>query len=374
MIEKIARRVAQFQVKKPYYFIAIFALITLLMIPGIFQIVNNVEPSLEKVLPQNIDEIQTMNYIRGEYGVDMIYVLVHTQDGAQDVRDPTYINYIHELTQKFETREYVVNVNSLSTQLLSHKDIESIPNTQLEIEEAFKEIESHKDYTNYAYSFSIIELQTTVGSSSSAITQLINGINEDIELSERSNPGTTSQVTGFSAIDYATFSVIMSDFLLITFVSMGVVGIIVWLTFQSLTRGMLPMIIVMNALVWTMGIVGYLGWTITVVSMVAAAMIMGLGIDFGIHQVHTYFKKREEEFKEAKIAIVEVVEELYRAMLGASLTTISGFLALLFGVLPAMKTLGGILAIGIFTTLIGAMFLLPVVIYLYDRNNVYEKN
>ena len=66
------------------------------------------------------------------------------------------------------------------------------------------------------------------------------------------------------------------------------------------------------------------------------------------------------------------MRELLRAMLGASLTTMAGFLALLFGVLPAMKTLGIILAIGIFTTLIGAIFLLPVVIYLYDRKFVEE--
>ena len=60
-------------------------------------------------------------------------------------------------------------------------------------------------------------------------------------------------------------------------------------------------------------------------------------------------------------------------MIGASLTTMAGFLALLFGVLPAMKTLGIILAIGIFTTLIGAIFLLPVIIYLYDVSQSKKK-
>ena len=66
--------------------------------------------------------------------------------------------------------------------------------------------------------------------------------------------------------------------------------------------------------------------------------------------------------------------ELLRAMLGASLTTSAGFLALLFGVLPAMKNLGIILALGIIFTLIGAVFLLPVVIYLSDNKKDTIKN
>lgn len=371
MIEKIARSIAIQQTTKPMYFLVVFALITLLMIPGIFQLVGNVEPSLEKVLPQDVEEIETMNYVRGEYGVDMIYVLVYTNDIVYDVRDPQYLNYIHILSQKIETRENVVGVDSISTLLLQSSSSQTLPNSKREIETEFSQHPMIDDFTNEDYSFTILQVQTTVGSSSQAINEAIDGIKNDIESSDANNPGTTYQITGFSAIDYATFSVIMSDFLIITFVSMGIVALIVWLTFQSLSRGMLPMAIVMNALIWTMGIVGYLGWTITVVSMVAAAMIMGLGIDFGIHQVYTYFKKREEEKLSAQRSIIETVEELLRAMIGASLTTISGFLALLFGVLPAMKILGGILAIGIFTTLIGAIFLLPVIIYVYDRNTIY---
>jgi hypothetical protein len=99
--------------------------------------------------------------------------------------------------------------------------------------------------------------------------------------------------------------------------------------------------------------------------MVAAAMIMGLGIDFGIHMVHTYFENRKKHNSEE--ALEETMTELLRAMLGASLTTTAGFLALLFGVLPAMKTLAVILAMGILNTLLGAIFLLPVIVYLYDK-------
>ncbi|MCH8520093.1 MAG: MMPL family transporter [Nanoarchaeota archaeon] len=372
----LARRLALLQIQRPGLFLWTFVIITILMIPGIVQLVGNVEPSLEKVLPQDLEEIRTMNYLRGEFGVDMVYVLIHTNDGTQDIRNLDYIEYINTLTQNFQTREYVVGVQSISNQILQVQEqqgLTTLPNSKYEIDEIFNTHPTINDYTDYSYSFSVIALQTTVGASAQAIKTLIESLEEDIELSDYKNPGTTSQITGFSAIDYVTFSVIMTDFLLITFVSMAIISMIVWITFKSFVRGMLPMLVVMVALIWTMGIVGYLSWTITVVSMVAAAMIMGLGIDFGIHLIQTYFRKREEDLLNAQESIIQVVEELLRALIGASLTTMAGFLALLFGVLPAMQMLGGILALGIFTTLIGAVFLLPVVIYLYDRNNVYTK-
>ena len=101
--------------------------------------------------------------------------------------------------------------------------------------------------------------------------------------------------------------------------------------------------------------------------MVVVIIIMGLGIDFGINYVDSFFEKRKEKGMGSKKAVRETSKELYRAMVGASMTTTAGFLALLFGILPAMKTLGIILAMGIVNTLISALFIPPVFVYLSDR-------
>jgi len=370
-LTKIAKKIVHIQIKYPKKIIWLFVFLNLLIIPGIFNLVSNVEPSLEKVLPQEVDEISNMNYMRSQFGADMLYLVVYVGGGVvQDIRDVEYLKYIDSLTQKIETRENVMQVTTTST-IIKNLNNGKLPETYQDSKNIFKNYESMLgSYYNSDYSFTMISIQTNTGSSAEVVSNTINGIKSDIELSEEYNPGTTTKLTGFSAIDKATFSVIMSDFLVITFVSMLAVAVIVFIVFKSLTKGMLPMIIVMNSLIWTMGIVGYLNLTLTVVSMVAAAMIMGLGISFGIHEVFGYFEKRKT--MKSKEALEEVMAELLRALLGASLTTIAGFLALLFGVLPAMKILGIILALGILNTLIGAIFLLPVAIYLYDRGSLPE--
>lgn len=368
MFEFIAGKIVSFQVKFPKRFLLVFLLLNVLFIPGIFKLTNNVEPSLEKVLPQDVPEIQTMNYMRSEFGADMIYLVVYTKDGLVDVRDPEYLRYVDILSNKILTRENVVGITSISS-LAKSMNGGQIPASLESSRELFSMSPQTLSFADSSYSFSVVKIQTTVGASAQIVDKLIVGINDEISFSDEFNPGTYTQVTGFPAIDRATFNVIMSDFAFITIVSMIGVGIVVFFTFKSFVRGMLPMVVVINSLIWTMGMVGYLGLTITVVSMVAAAMIMGLGIDFGIHEVHSYFEARKR--MSAKKALDKVLKELLRAMVGASLTTIAGFLALLFGVLPAMKVLGVILALGILNTLIGAIFLLPVLIYIYDVN--YEK-
>lgn len=361
MIEDIADKITDWQIKKPWTIITIFLIVSLLVIPGIFNLINNVEPSLEKVLPSDIEEVKTMNDMRAQFGADMMYLIVHIDAPIQDVRNPEFIKYIDILSQKLRNREGILEVRNIAD-IIKLKNNNVIPDSENEIKQILK---GNKNYVNDELSFTVIEIRTDTGSSAKKIKEIVTDIKYDIQTLEDYNPGSSVKITGFNAIDKATFEVIISDFGFITAISMILIMIVVLITFRSLSKGMMPMVVVMNALIMTMGISGYLNLTITVVSMVAAAMIMGLGIDFGIHVVHSYYDLREKKSKEESLN--ETVKELLRAMLAASLTTTAGFLALLFGVLPAMKTLGIILGIGIINTLIGAVFLLPAIIYIYDR-------
>lgn len=360
-IELFAKKLVDKQIKNPSIFLIVFGIIFVLMVPGIFNLIGNVEPSLEKVLPQNIDEIKTMNDMRAQFGADMIYIVIQ----YDDIRSPELLRYIDILSNKIRNNENMLEVMSLADLVkpipedyeLAKRFIDGDPRSSM----------FHSD--NYDVTF--IQVRSDTGSTASVVKKAIENINDDIKSVEEYNPGATVKITGFSAIDKVTFEIIMKDFGVITIFSMLAVMLVVWITFKSLLKGMLPMVVVINALVWTMGITGYLNMTITVVTMVAAAMIMGLGIDFGIHIVYSYFENRKKHSK--KKSLSETMQELLRATIAASLTTSAGFLALLFGVLPAMKTLGVVLAIGIISTLIGAVFLLPIIVYAYDKEKQKSK-
>ncbi len=361
-IETISEKIVKAQIKFPMLFIFGALLVTLLLIPGTLNLLNNVEPSLEKVLPSEIDEIKNMNNMRSQFGADMMYLLVHTQEPVFDIRTPEFIKYVNILSDDIKTIDFVKDVTSISDYAKTNN---IIPESIQEIKSNVKQNSLSKQYHNDDYSFTIIKIKSDTGASAGTIKSVVDDIKYSIEKYEKINPGSKIEITGFNAIDKATFEVIISDFVIITILSMFIIGIIVFLTFKSFLKGILPLTVVGFSLLWTMSIAGYMNLTITVISMVSAAMIMGLGIDFGIHIVHQYYELRKK--KSISKAMIETMKELVRAMIGASFTTMAGFLALLFGVLPAMQTLGIILAIGILNTMFGAILVLPVLTMLYDK-------
>lgn len=331
MIDYLAQQLAKAQVRKPWYFITAFILLVLVTIPGIFLLVGNVEASLENVLPSSVESVSTMNDARTQYAADMLHVVVYAQDAVVDIR---------------EAEEYL---NELSTRLLLQENILYV----------------HPLQYSSNYQLAVIDVQTDTGTDTDAISEAIASIQQAIDSSQASNPGVRVEITGFAAIDQATFSTIMSDFLVITGVAMALIMLVVFSLFRSVKHTLIPLSSVMVALIATMGVTGYLNITITVVTMVAAAMILGLGIDFGIHIIHSYSEYRNT--RSAPDAMKRTVHELFRAQLGASLTTSAGFLALALGVLPAMANLGVVLAIGIFFTFLASTMLLPPILLLSEN-------
>lgn len=162
-------------------------------------------------------------------------------------------------------------------------------------------------------------------------------------------------------IDLATFQVIINDFAVITGVSFGAVLLVLFGVFRDLKRMLFPIVPVMFGLVWMLGLGGYLGANLTIISMVSAAMIMGLGIDFGIHVTKKYFNTVR-----GSDGMSETMTELSRGLLGGATTTGVGFLALLAANLTGMHALGIFLFTGIISAYIGAVVVLPSIIIIVD--------
>jgi len=364
-LERFGELIAQQQVRKPALFIGVFVMIIALTLPGIPLLLYHIEPSLEKILPQEVDEIKTMNDMRSQYGADMMYLVLTTQGPSFDVGDPDVLFYLDILTGKLRENDYLLEVTSLADVV---KEVNNgvIPSSNKDIRELLRLSPKTPLYVNHDYSLTIVHIRSDTGATAAVIKRVVEDM-EDVILSvDEYNPGLDVQITGFNAIDKATFEVIMSDFSYITGFSFLFMLIFLFLYFRSWRKVLGAVSVIMVSLLITAGITGYLNITITVVTMVAAAMIMALGISYGINVTYDYYQLREGMSKQR--AIVRLNKNLIRALIGSSLTTSAGFLALLFGIIPAMKNLGIVLALGITITLAVSIFLLPVLLYKLDKN------
>lgn len=367
-LEDLGKKIGRVQSARPATFLLLMLIITIATVPGLPLLIDHVEPSIEKVLPQDVAVVRLMNEMRAQYGADMTYLLIVPDPrsaNVHDMRDPLVLDYVDTLAQRLRDEQNIREVQTLAD-LVKRDNGGFIPRDQEVLRNSIATNPLSGMFIDENAGVMVVHIRSDTGSSAELIAKVTGEIKQDINDVETMNPGLNVRMTGFNTIDKATFEIIIHDFMFITGFSFLFMLTFLMLYYKGDVRKvLLSMSVIMLALIWTLGVTGYLGVTITVVTMVAAAMIMALGISYGIHVVHRYTELRASADRVEALAAMQ--GELVRALLGSSLTTSAGFLALLFGVLPAMKNLGIVLALGITITLIVSLFFTPVLVFMTDR-------
>jgi hypothetical protein len=90
-------------------------------------------------------------------------------------------------------------------------------------------------------------------------------------------------------------------------------------------------------------------------ALTAIPLIIGLGIDNGIHLARRFREKADND-------IVNILKDSGAALLQSNLTTMLGFGALMLSSFEPLAELGLVTAIGVGCTLLGAMMLIPAMV------------
>ncbi|MGM5483504.1 MAG: MMPL family transporter [Nanobdellota archaeon] len=364
IFEKTGEKLARVQEKKPKLFILLMLLLIIGSLPGLPLLLDNIEPSLEKILPQKVPEVETMNDMRDKFGADMMYIIISTEGPSYDILNPEVIKYMDLLANRLKDKEYILQVNSIS-EIIKASNKGEIPLSVEKIKNIVRQTPQSSQFINNDRTLGILQIRSDTGAESEIISHTMEEIESEISATENSNPGVNVKITGFNAIDKATFDIIIKDFAKITGISFVSMFLFLFIYFRNWKKVFSSISVIIMSVIMTLGITGYIGLTITVVTMVAAAMIMALGISYGINVIHEYYAIKKEIGK--KNVLENLNKNIIRALIGSSLTTSAGFLALLFGIIPAMKNLGIVLALGIIITLMVSIFILPVIIYSLDK-------
>lgn len=136
--------------------------------------------------------------------------------------------------------------------------------------------------------------------------------------------------------------------------------IIKLLIFGSLKWMLLALLPLAASFLWLFGIMELAGWKLNFYNMVVLPTILGIGDDSGIHIVHRYIE-------EGKGSIAKVLRSTGEHITISAMTTMLGFAGLLFSGHPGMRSIGEMAVIGIGLMLIAALFLLPSLLYLFEK-------
>jgi len=131
--------------------------------------------------------------------------------------------------------------------------------------------------------------------------------------------------------------------------------------FGNLRRPLAAVAVLLIAIGWTLGVVAIVVGHLTLLSSFFAAILAGLGVDYGIHLVDR-IQERVGDGDPLRQAVPEAVGDLVRPLATSALTTASVLFAMVLSGFRGFAELGVVAGIGVLACLISMLFVLPALL------------
>ena len=188
----------------------------------------------------------------------------------------------------------------------------------------------------------------------------------------KQNPSLETHLSGLVIMDTAFMEASQKDMgsLVLVMFALVLVGLAILL--RSIAGTISTLVIIMLAIISTMGISGWIGVLLTPISANAPIIILTVTVAHAVHILVSFVHAmRAGEAKRA--AMIESLRINLQPVFLATLTTAIGFLSMNFSDVPPFKDLGNMVAVGVIIAFILSITLLPsLVLLLPVRTHVVE--
>lgn len=148
-------------------------------------------------------------------------------------------------------------------------------------------------------------------------------------------------------------------------IAVGVMVVLLVLVFRA-RWPLLPLGVVVVGLVGAFGLVGLLDIPLTLVTISALPILLGLGVDFAI-QLHNRFEEERSEDRSPDLAAGRSLARIGPPVLLAMAAAVAGFVSLQWSRVPMIRDFGGLLSVGVVVLVIVALLVVVPVLLLRDR-------
>tara|TARA_B100001769_G_scaffold257433_1_gene235535 strand:+ start:752 stop:3220 length:2469 start_codon:yes stop_codon:yes gene_type:complete len=146
-----------------------------------------------------------------------------------------------------------------------------------------------------------------------------------------------------------------------------------WFIFRNLKWVVMPLLGCSVSVAIMVGLLGLIGWKVTVISSNFIALMLILNMAMNIH-VTVRFLQLKKEFpnKDHKEAIAETSKKMFMPILYTVLTTICAFLSLIFSGIKPIIDFGWMMTLGLSVSILVTFCLLPALLSIFGGNESVE--
>ena len=174
------------------------------------------------------------------------------------------------------------------------------------------------------------------------------------------------KISGMSATLLDTRSLSESEILIYVVIAVALCLVILQLALDSFVAPVLLLLNIGFAILYNMGTNIFLGQISYITRAISAVLQLGVTMDFAIFLYHSFVAEKEHT-KNINEAMSIAISKTMTSVIGSSLTTIAGFLALCSMDLTLGKDIGIVMAKGVLFGLVCVITVLPALILTFNK-------
>jgi hydrophobe/amphiphile efflux-3 (HAE3) family protein len=331
-----------------------------------------IDPSENRLLPEDDEGRKFYDYIRLAFGNDETMIVAVRAD---DLFTTEVLSTIRALTEKLGEVEGVHHVTSLTNavDMLGTEYgfdvspfIDEIPTDPAELARLRERL---LDNPIYAGSLLSRDAKTTA-----LVIQFLNfsdrefinsGTDDRIVEIANSARGVEVFVTGGPHIKVAQVRYQQDDLRRSLPIILAALGLVLGLSFRTVRGVVLPLLSIVVALIWTMGIAAAMDEPLNLVTSLVPALMLILGLSYAVHVVSEYYDvAREKPGVSSRELNYQALRLVAQPVTLTAITTAAGFLALGLSPIGAIGEFGMLALVGVIASALVSLTLVPVVLSL----------
>ena len=327
---KVGKKIVKFRVP-------ILILSIILLIPAVWGYVNTrINYDVLTYLPEDIETMQGQEIMTNDFGIGAFSMLM--VDGMEDKE----IVKLKEKVEKVDGVENVLWYDSLA-------DI-SVPQSVLP-SKLYDEYNT-EDGTMMAVFF---KDGTSSDETMKAITEI------------RKITGEQCFLSGMSAIVEDTKELAEKETPLYVLIAVALSALVLAITMESIFVPVLFLLSIGIAIVYNLGTNVFFGEISYITKALAAVLQLGVTMDYSIFLMHSYQEQQVRYNGDKERAMAHAISQTFSSIIGSSVTTVAGFIALCFMSFTLGKDIGIVMAKGVIFGVLVCVTVLPSMILCCDK-------
>ena len=327
---KVGKKIVKFRVP-------ILILSIILLIPAVWGYVNTrINYDVLTYLPEDIETMQGQEIMTNDFGIGAFSMLM--VDGMEDKE----IVKLKEKVEKVDGVENVLWYDSLA-------DI-SVPQSVLP-SKLYDEYNT-EDGTMMAVFF---KDGTSSDETMKAVTEI------------RKVTGKECFLSGMSAIVEDTKELAEKETPLYVLIAVALSALVLAITMESIFVPVLFLLSIGIAIVYNLGTNVFFGEISYITKALAAVLQLGVTMDYSIFLMHSYQEQQVRYNGDKERAMAHAISQTFSSVIGSSVTTVAGFIALCFMSFTLGKDIGIVMAKGVIFGVLVCVTVLPSMILCCDK-------